>query len=102
MSTILVNFSNGVATLKFNRPSRANALTSEMGNLLIENLEKFALDDQVRVVVLTGEGIYFCTGMDLSNKGGGALDPELLFRTLLTFPKPLISLINGAAYGGGW
>lgn len=106
---ILVNITNQVATITLNRPKKGNALTAAMNDHLLDILPKLANDPQVRVLVLTGAGKYFCTGMDLS--AGGGLDPELIkagfqkglqvFDTLYRFPKPVIARVNGPAFGGG-
>jgi enoyl-CoA hydratase/carnithine racemase len=101
MTHLLVQVNEQVATITLNRPQAANSLSSEMAKLLIESLEKFAKNDDVRCVVITGAGKYFCSGMDLSGKGG-SLDPDLFFKTLLNFPKPLIAKVNGPAFAGGW
>lgn len=108
-SQILVNISNNVATLTLNRPKRGNSLTPQMNDEILEVLPKLAVNPEVRVLVLTGAGKYFCTGMDLS--GGGGLDPEtvkagfakglLVFDAFYRFPKPVIAKINGPCYGGG-
>lgn len=101
METVLLTKQENVATITLNRPKSANSITSEMGNQLISILNSLEKDNFIRVVVLTGSGNYFCTGMDLSSKESKEkLDPELLFKTLLQFPKPLISKINGPAIGG--
>lgn len=63
MSTVLVE--DGIAMLKFNRPDNANALGAQVMHDLLQALS-WALDDtQVKVVILSGEGKFFCAGMDL-------------------------------------
>lgn len=106
---IIVTIANNVATLTLNRPKRGNSLTPQMNDEILEVLPKLAADPEVRVLVLTGAGKYFCTGMDLS--GGGGLDPEtvkqgfakglLVFDAFYRFPKPVIARVNGPCYGGG-
>ncbi|ORZ10475.1 enoyl-CoA hydratase [Absidia repens] len=108
---ILVSIANNVATITLNRPKKGNALTATMNEQLLDILPKLAADPQVRVLVLTGAGKYFCTGMDLSASSGGGLDPEAIktgfqkglqvFDTLYRFPKPVIARVNGPAFGGG-
>ncbi|CAO3581085.1 unnamed protein product [Absidia cylindrospora] len=63
---ILVSVVNNVATITLNRPKKGNALTATMNEQLLDILPKLASNPQVRVLVLTGAGKYFCTGMDLS------------------------------------
>lgn len=63
MSTVLVE--DGIAMLKFNRPDNANALGAQVMHDLLQALS-WALDDtQVKVVILSGEGKFFCAGKDL-------------------------------------
>lgn len=101
METVLLTKEGNVATITLNRPKSANSITAEMGNQLISILKTLETDNQTRVVILTGSGNYFCTGMDLNVKDSKEkLDPELLFKSLLQFPKPIISKINGPCIGG--
>ncbi|KAI8342771.1 ClpP/crotonase-like domain-containing protein [Chlamydoabsidia padenii] len=109
---ILVNVNNQVATITLNRPNKGNALTATMNNQLLDILPKLAADPNVRVLVLTGAGKYFCTGMDLSaSSADGSVDLDAIktgflkgldvFDSLYRFPKPVIARINGPAFGGG-
>ncbi|KAI9258963.1 ClpP/crotonase-like domain-containing protein [Phascolomyces articulosus] len=107
---VLVTVADHVATLTLNRPRKGNALTASMNDILLDVLPKLAADPEVRVLVLTGSGKFFCTGMDLSaNRGsvdadqvkGGFFKGRQVFNLLNTFPKPVIARINGPALGGG-
>ena len=102
----------GVALITLNRPERHNALNRKMIAELHEVALKLADDDDVRVVVLTGNGKSFCAGGDLGwfrdtlamdRKGRIAESRALaeMLHALDQLPKPLIGRINGAAYGGG-
>ena len=78
--------SEGVATLTLNRPDARNVLNADSLVPLIEGLASAALDDHVRVVVLTGTGPAFCAGADLrgaqDDAGGFASSgPRLLVTT---------------------
>eukprot|EP01080_Neovahlkampfia_damariscottae_P005132 gene5132-8738_t len=100
---VLLDLNNYVATITLNRPKKGNSITSTMGNQLLNILQELKHNNKVRIIILTGAGKYFCTGMDLSNKSNEKkLDPKLLFQTLTKYPKPIITKINGPALGGGW
>jgi methylglutaconyl-CoA hydratase len=116
MSEILLDIHNGVATVTLNRPKRGNALNSSMQNTFRQHLESLRTDSSVHVVVITGSGKYFCTGMDLTasvqqemrddlntNTNKETLERKGLefFHSLLTFPKPTVAKLNGPAFGGG-
>ena len=107
---ILTTIVNGVCQLKLNRPAVFNSFNKAMALLLQSELDKAALNDQVRVIVLTGEGKAFCAGQDLSE----AIDPEgpelqaivrdhynPIIERIRTIEKPVIAAVNGVAAGAG-
>ena len=61
---------DGVLTITLNRPDRLNAFTPTMQRELIEAFDRSDADDDVRAVIVTGEGRGFCAGADLA--GGGS------------------------------
>jgi len=99
----------GVATLTLNRPDVYNALNDEITYELQDAFKKIAKDDQVRVVVLTGEGKAFCSGQDLKASGTAKrsfrdslhqrYNPLIL--AMRQLPKPIICRLNGVAAGAG-
>jgi enoyl-CoA hydratase/carnithine racemase len=105
-----------VLTLTLHRPERLNAWTQNMGRELIEAFDRADADDDVRVIIVTGEGRGFCAGADLSS-GGDTFDWREREResgteiprdgggrfTLRVFAstKPVIAAINGPAVGVG-
>ncbi len=102
--------SNGVATLKLNRPEVYNALNDEITYELQDALKVVAKDDQVRVLVLTGEGKAFCSGQDLKAASGQEKRSFMeslykrynpIIRAMRTLPKPIVGRINGVAAGAG-
>jgi len=111
--TILLEVdTRGVATLTLNRPEKHNALSAQMIEELTRVCEQIAVDDGIRVVVLTGAGRSFCAGGDLGwmrqqmqadaqERAAGARKLALMLNALNTLPKPLIGAIQGQAFGGG-
>lgn len=122
---LLYSVEDGIATLRFNRPEALNAFTDSMAAEFLALMDKIDADDEVRAVVITGEGRAFCAGADLSGGGdsfdiasgkddtlnadgsinysaeavrdiGGKLTLRM-YRCL----KPLIAAVNGAAVGVG-
>lgn len=102
----------GVATLTLARADKHNSLATEMISELLQVVSELENNDDVRVVILTGEGSSFCAGADLGwmKKQFNATREERitearrfadLMRTLNSFSKPLIGRIQGQAFGGG-
>ena len=56
---------NGIGIITLNRPDRLNAFTGQMMNDLISAFDSASKDDEVRVIIVTGEGRGFCAGADL-------------------------------------
>ena len=56
---------DGIATLRLDQPERRNALSIAMRDAISDALQEWAIDDRVRVVVLTAAGSTFCAGFDL-------------------------------------
>jgi 2-(1,2-epoxy-1,2-dihydrophenyl)acetyl-CoA isomerase len=105
----------GVAILVLGRPEVMNALNDELGHQLLAALSKAAADDQIRCIVLTGEGRAFCAGEDLgalaNGYESGGVVPGLghtlidrynpLIRAIRGAPKPVVAALNGVAAGAG-
>lgn len=105
--TVLVDRrDDGVVTVTLNRPHRKNGLNRSMVDSAIEVFENIGADERSRVVVLTGAGAAFCSGMDLSEP---ITPDELTFMrrvghlcTLVHhLPLPVISKVRGGAVGFG-
>lgn len=93
--------------IRLNRPEKRNALTAEMYAGLIDAFTEAERDDDVRVVLLSGEGACFTAGNDLKDfikapavADGGHVIPRFL-RTLSEFSKILIAAVHGSAVGIG-
>jgi enoyl-CoA hydratase/carnithine racemase len=105
---------DGVVKITLNRPERLNAMTKSMYVELREALLESELDTEVHVVILTGAGRGFCTGGDLSEfnsfheKGDAMALAGYGWTSLPTYlqigsgTKPVISMVNGVAYAGGF
>jgi 2-(1,2-epoxy-1,2-dihydrophenyl)acetyl-CoA isomerase len=111
---LLVELGDGVATLKFNRPEKLNALSAEMVTKAIATLEVLANDSSIGCIVVTGAERGFCAGGDVSAMSAGQgvaltfeqkLDRQRashrLSGLLYTLPKVTIAAVNGAAAGAG-
>ena len=101
-----------VVTVSLNRPEHHNALTAVMVQELTAVFQSLAARQDVRVVVLTGNGRSFCAGADLNDMRAAAdysfaknvAGGEAIFDLMLTIdacPKPVVGRVNGAAIGGG-
>src|SRR6266850_7861025 len=110
-TTIQLVYDAGIATITLNRPDKRNAISFELIDDLLRALDEVAKSDAI-VLVLTGSGKAFCSGMDLDNlKALIGRSPEQnlkdsetmvrLFRSLYEFPKVTIAAVNGAAIAGG-
>ena len=107
-SPLLIEISQGSATLSLNRPESLNALSSELRRMLIDQLAALDANPDVRVVILTGIGRAFCAGIDLKEIGRSGenvnsnVDAENVVEAMVRFSKPLIGAINGLAITGGF
>jgi enoyl-CoA hydratase/carnithine racemase len=97
----------GVCTITFDRPERRNAWNPEMEHQYFDALDRATADRDVRTIVVTGAGRWFCPGLDSQRLEGaaGAAGLQLAGRRsqhyALTVPKPMIAAINGACAGIG-
>jgi methylglutaconyl-CoA hydratase len=109
--TIQLVHDAGIAAVTLNRPDKRNAISYELIQDLLAALAEIA-NSSAQVMILTGAGKAFCSGMDLDNlKALIGRTPEQsledsqsmarLFRSLYDFPKPTIAAVNGAAVAGG-
>jgi methylglutaconyl-CoA hydratase len=110
-TTILVADNGPIRSIVLNRPQRRNAMTPEMQMELIAAFEETAKSG-CRVVVLSGAGDAFCSGLDLSVLQGMPGETSLehradaeriarLFLALHELPMPTIAAVHGAAIAGG-
>jgi enoyl-CoA hydratase len=114
-----ITVNNHIATLTFANPERANALDEAAWEAMKTAFEAADADDDVHIVILTGEGKHFCAGMDLAVLGSLqtrlAPTPEETKTQLIAFiekiqatitaiercRKPVLAAIHGGCIGGG-
>src|SRR5918998_5515624 len=107
-----VGYGDAVATVFLARPDGRNALNAGLIGELTRCMEELAGDDGVRVVVLTGEGDFFCAGADVGymrytaefsyeENMEDARRLAAAFRAVEECPKPVVARVRGAAIGGG-
>jgi methylglutaconyl-CoA hydratase len=110
-NTVQLAYDAGIATITLNRPDKRNAISFELIDDLLRALDEAAKSDAI-VLIVTGAGQAFCSGMDLDNlKSLLGRSPEQnledsrtmvkLFRALYEFPKVTIAAVNGPAIAGG-
>jgi enoyl-CoA hydratase len=105
-----------VTVIRLDRPERLNAMSIELCLDLKAALEEVGRDNDTRVVVLTGAGRAFCSGLDLKDHSvipniDGLTIPRIGPRAIRIYsqlipmmrhlPQPILAAINGVAYGGG-
>ena len=103
---VLLNKEDGIAWLTLNRPARSNAITQNLLVHLYNYIEKVSEDEDIKVLIITGQGRSFCSGIDLA-----VLEKDNIFDPRndgLDFPdiiaackKPVIGAVNGPAITGG-
>lgn len=113
-ATVRYDVTDGVATIRLDRPEAMNGLDVATKEALLATVMRAAGDDEARCVVLTGSGRAFCVGQDLKEhvqilRSG---DASSLFETvdrhfnpmveaLATMAKPVVAAVNGPAVGIG-
>jgi len=111
--TILYQKRDGVAKITLNRPEALNSLTRTMLLEIGQALEDSEKDNAIRVVIITGSGKAFCTGVDLkfakeelttsqAEQDFFRFGNEVMLRRIEKMPKPVIAAVNGYAMAGGF
>ena len=105
---LLVEKSEGIATLTLNRPSAMNALSTELRDAIANAFRDLQSGGDVRVALLTGAGRAFCAGLDLVELSSTGSDTTATFsgadmmEAIGDFEGPVIGAINGFAVTGGF
>ncbi len=111
-STLKFERDGKIAIVTLNRPEKRNAISTRMIEDIFAALNAAQEDGSIRVVILTGAGKAFCSGMDLETLQAIAKQTHeenladsrrmaKMFQLVYGFPKPLITAVNGAAIAGG-
>lgn len=103
---------DGIRVIYLNQPQKKNAISAEMMDILVGQLQAADADDAVRVVVLRGVGENFSSGGDLNQGDGSKPTPEQArktlrrylnaIRTVRSIAKPVIAMVDGYAVGGAF
>jgi enoyl-CoA hydratase len=110
------NVRSHVSVITLNKPERLNSMSFPLVEALYGALDEVGTDNDTWVVVMTGAGRAFCSGLDLHDRGIPPNTQDLGFSRLAMrsmsymsdvvpamrrIPQPIIAAINGPAYGGG-
>ncbi len=103
---VIVSVADGVCEIRLNRPDKRNAITLEMYRALTNAVHGANVDDDVRVILLSGAGASFTAGNDLNDFLSGPLlgddhDAARFIRTLPAIRKIMIAAVHGATVGIG-
>jgi len=107
MARIDLRKRGAIGEIRLNRPEVLNAQGREWPADVLSAVSEMQEDPAVRVVLVTGEGRAFCSGLDLTQLAAGEItaeffhDAELAFRALETMDKATIAAIQGHCLGGG-
>ena len=112
---LIIEKTNHIATVTFNRPGKLNALNADLMHEIIAAAEDFREDADTRVIIFTGAGKYFSAGVDLTDieyikrfqedsmlmkLRFLKLGPRMI-KTIYDMNQITIAAVNGAATGGG-
>ncbi|MDX1595859.1 MAG: enoyl-CoA hydratase-related protein [Nitrosopumilaceae archaeon] len=110
MSLVTTSTSDGICTVKINRPEKLNAMNIDVAKELVSTFETLGKDETVKVIILTGEGEKaFSAGADIEYMSKISADEsveyaklgQLVTATIELVRQPTIAAINGFALGGG-
>lgn len=110
---VLVEFQDGIAWVTLNRPEKRNAMSPTLNREMVQILDDLEIDERCGVLVLTGAGESFSSGMDLKEyfRETDKLPPvqqqrarraaaQWQWRMLPNYAKPTIAMVNGWCFGG--
>src|ERR1700683_4008682 len=112
--TVSFHIEERIAWIKFNRPEKRNCMSPALNRRMMQVLDELEFNDDVGVLVLTGEGTAWCAGMDLKEyfreteaQGLAATrkaqrESYGWWQRLRWYQKPTIAMVNGWCFGGGY
>lgn len=109
-SHVLTHTEGSTLYVTLNNAAKANSMSASMVDGITKSFESAANDASITAIVVTGNGKYFCTGMDLSVSGQPSTTASneeqyataiRLFEAISGSPKTTVALVNGPCYGGG-
>ena len=110
MSLVTTSTSDGICTVKINRPDKLNAMNTDVARELVKTFTDLGKNDDVKVIILTGEGEKaFSAGADIEYMSKISADEsveyaklgQLVTNTIELVKQPTIAAVNGFALGGG-
>ena len=110
MSSILFEIKENVGIIRFNRPNVFNSFNKEMALAFQQRLDECDENEEVRAILITGEGKAFCAGQDLqevTDPNGPALTSIVrehynpIIERIRLIEKPIVAGVNGVAAGAG-
>jgi peroxisomal 3,2-trans-enoyl-CoA isomerase len=101
---LIITSEKGVLTLRLNRPTKKNAMTSKMLSQMVSAMEKAKTDDNTKVIYFTATGEVFSSGNDFNNFAEKTFDEmitdfEGFINYLIEYPKVMIAGVNGMCIG---
>ncbi len=110
-NSIELKIENNIAKITLNRPDVFNSFNREMALRMQSILDQCEADDDVRAIVITGNGKAFCAGQDLKEVTSPELNPGFrkildehynpIIKKIRNIEKPIIAAVNGVAAGAG-
>ena len=107
--TIRYDVKDGIAWLYLNRPDKLNAFIAQMNREVKDAIKAATFDEQVRCIVISGEGRAFCSGQDLAEVDENMDHGQVLrdyygpmIKQIRQCEKPIVAAVNGVAAGAGF
>ena len=98
-NTLIYEKREFIGGITLNRPDSGNAATTQLSEELADVCASIISDEEIRVVIITGAGKYFCVGTDLAYTEGA--ESPFIAKRVINLDRPVIAAINGDALGQG-